>query len=139
MRMAPLKPNDVAHAVLTRPDLHGPSTTVAELRTYFLDDHVHMALIVDAGRLVATVEREDLDSDLPDGTPARIVGSLEGRTVDPNASLSETVELMKRTGRRRLAVVDAQSLLLGLLCLKADGHGFCSDDGVESRKRADGS
>jgi len=31
------------------------------------------------------------------------------------------------------AVVDDRGILLGLLCLKKDGTGYCSDDGVQRR------
>jgi len=43
---------------------------------------------------------------------------------------------MQRTGRRRLAVVDGEGRLVGLLCLKASGSGFCSNEDVASRKRS---
>jgi hypothetical protein len=43
---------------------------------------------------------------------------------------------MRQTGRRRLAVVDEDGTLLGLLCLKATGLGFCSDDAIAQRRRA---
>jgi hypothetical protein len=36
-------------------------------------------------------------------------------------------------GRRRLAVTDEAGRLLGLLCLKKDGTGYCSDDGIRER------
>jgi hypothetical protein len=58
----------VEHAVLTCAALHGPMTTVGELRRFFADDHVHMAVLVDAGRLIAAVEPQDLDDDLGDDT-----------------------------------------------------------------------
>jgi predicted transcriptional regulator len=130
-----LKRSRVADALLTRPDVHGRSTTVGELRRYFGDDHVHMALVVDAGTLVAAVERRDLESTLSDDSPAWLVGSLGGRTIGPDAALSDALASMSKTGRRRLAVTDDRGLLLGLLCLKANGLGFCSDDDVESREQ----
>ena len=43
---------------------------------------------------------------------------------------------MSATSSRRLAVVDDDHRLLGLLCLKRSGSGFCSDDDVISRRRA---
>jgi hypothetical protein len=39
---------------------------------------------------------------------------------------------MNRDRRRRLAVTSDDSRLLGLLCLKANGSGFCSDADVAS-------
>jgi hypothetical protein len=38
------------------------------------------------------------------------------------------------TGRRRLAVIDAQQRLLGLLCLKRTRDGFCSEQDLQSRQ-----
>ena len=42
---------------------------------------------------------------------------------------------MITTGIRRLAVVDGDLRLLGLLCLKASRTGFCSDEGVDGMRR----
>jgi hypothetical protein len=41
--------------------------------------------------------------------------------------------MMRRAGRRRLAVTSEDGRLLGLLCLKASGRGFCSDEDVAAR------
>ena len=125
----------VAAAMITRPTVHGPSTTVGQLRAFFRDDHVHMALLVDAGKLVAAVERADLESHLDDGTPARLVAQPGVRTTDRNASVAEACETMRRSGRRRLAVIGDDGTLVGLLCLKARGSGLCSDADVEQRRR----
>jgi hypothetical protein len=40
---------------------------------------------------------------------------------------------MTTTGQRRTAVISADGRLLGLLCLKARGTGFCSDGDVRAR------
>jgi hypothetical protein len=42
---------------------------------------------------------------------------------------------MVARGRRRLAVVDDRGLLVGLLCLKRSGRGFCSAADVAARAR----
>jgi CBS domain-containing protein len=126
----------VTQAMVTRPTVYGPATTVGELRACFRDDHVHMALLVDAGKLVAAVDRADLGPHLSDDSRARFVTPLRGRTVGPDASLADALETMRQTRRRRLAVVDEDGTLLGLLCLKATGLGFCSDDAIAQRRRA---
>jgi hypothetical protein len=41
---------------------------------------------------------------------------------------------MRASGRRRLAVTSDDGTLVGLLCLKASGNGFCSDGDVASRR-----
>jgi CBS domain-containing protein len=123
----------VAEAVLARPTVHGPATTVGELRAFFRDDHVHMALIVDAGTLLAAVERGDLEA-AADELPASGVGTLAGRTIHPDVLQPDALERMRREHRRRLAVTDAGGGLVGLLCMKSSGDGFCSDEGVDSRR-----
>ena len=92
-----------------------------------------MALLVDGGRLVGTIERADLVTSI-DEAPAREVATLDGRTIGPAAALSDALAVMEGAGRRRLAVTTDDSALLGLLCLKASGHGFCSDEDVEDRR-----
>jgi hypothetical protein len=93
-----------------------------------------MALVVAAdGRLITTVERSDLAGATPRASSAAELGTLVGRTVAPSLATAAAREKLLRQGRRRLAVVDASGRLLGLLCLKRDGTGFCSDDGVHGR------
>jgi len=119
------------HRMHTEPKVHDPAVTVAELREFFEDDHVHAALLVTAeGRLVAVVERADLVA-APSAEPAARFGRLAERTVSPEARLVEVLPRLGHTGR--LAVVDAAGLLLGLLCLKRRRTGFCSDADVAAR------
>lgn len=124
----------VADAMLREPTVHDAAVSVEDLRRLFRDDHVLLALLVEADRLVTTVERRDLARTA--GLPARSLGALRGRTIRPDAPLEEALEAMRRGARRRLAVVDAGGALQGLLCLKANGEGFCSDDGVRERQQA---
>jgi CBS domain-containing protein len=121
--------------MVSRPAVHGPTATVAELRAFFDDDHVHMAVIVDDGTLLGVIERGDLATATTNETLAREIAKLDGCTVRPDAALPDARALMRRNGRRRLAVTTEQSALVGLLCLKASGHGFCSDEDVSSRRQ----
>jgi hypothetical protein len=126
----------VADHVISRPEVHDCGTTVGELRALFLDDHIHMALLLDGQRLVSAVEREDLEVGLADEAPASVVGTLVERAVPPGEPASAALAWMVAHGRRRLAVVSEDGALVGLLCLKASGRGFCSDDDVASRRLA---
>jgi predicted transcriptional regulator len=123
----------VAEAMISCPVTHAPSTSVAELRAFFRDDHVHMALLVEDGKLIGTVERADLGPHLSGEAAALGIAKLDGRTTAPGAALSSARASMKRCGRRRLAVTSGDHTLMGLLCLKAGGSGFCSDSDVRSR------
>ena len=127
----------VGEAMVRAPKVLDPSATVADLHAFFLDDHVHAALVVDgAGRLLSVVRPTDLDGRTPSQTAVE-VGRLSGRVVSPDVDLVEAWDLMLRRGQRRLAVADARGRLLGLLCLKRSGRGFCSDAGVAARSPAD--
>jgi CBS-domain-containing membrane protein len=108
-------------------------THLEDIYSLFDDEHVHMALIVADGRLITTIERSDLVKPLPGSTPADQLGTLVGRTISPDRPLDEASAMLKGSGRRRLAVVDGSGGLLGLLCLKRDASGYCSDEGVRQR------
>ncbi|MCF7551033.1 CBS domain-containing protein [Pseudonocardia sp. WMMC193] len=127
------EPVPVAAAMLHAPKTCGPATTVGQARAAFADDHVHALLVVEDGTLLAVVERADLPG-RPAGAPVRHIGGLAGRTVRPDADLFAVRDALRAAGRRRLAVVDGCGRLLGLLCLKRSGAGFCSDAGVRARQ-----
>jgi len=119
--------------MLPCPKVCPPDTSVAQARALFADDHVHALLVVDGDALLAVVERADL-ADVPADTPARSCGRLGERVVGPHEDLPVTSRAMIADGRRRLAVVDSGGTLLGLLCLKRSGRGFCSQADVEARE-----
>jgi CBS-domain-containing membrane protein len=124
----------VADAMVTCPKTHDPQTSVDQIRALFDDDHVRMALVVATnGRLVTTIERSDLVAAESDFRQAAQLGTLVDRTVAPSDALYGATALLLRKGRRRLAVVDDAGRLLGLLRLKRDRTGFCSDAGIRRR------
>lgn len=127
----------VDDAVLRRPKTLGAGATVGDVRA-LLGDHVHAALLVDGPRLVGVVVREDLGDGpdaAPDGEPALPLARLEGRTVRSGTPLGDAQRLLGASGLRRLAVVDDAGVLVGLLCRKRRGDGWCTDAGVEARRR----
>ncbi len=123
----------VAPAMIREPKLLDDRASIGDVRALLSDEHVHAALIVRAGRLLAVVERADMDPQLPDAAPALPLGRLTDRIVGADTSLAVAHRRMQVGGRRRLAVVDADGALIGLLCLKRSGIGFCSEDDVRAR------
>lgn len=123
--------------MITRPKTHALRCTLDQIRAFFEDDHVHMALIVATdGTLVTTIDRADLTV-VPAGPAfAATFGTLDGRIVGPSDSLDRVAVLLLRARRRRLAVVDDSGRLVGLLCAKQDGTGYCSDAGISRRAAA---
>ncbi|OUZ12461.1 hypothetical protein BHE97_01760 [Aeromicrobium sp. PE09-221] len=132
MSARPIGPTAV-DGMLRSPRIEPAECTVAQAVEVFADDHVHALLITDGERLVSVIEREDLEKASP-GEPASAYGRITGRTVEPATELEPLRRRMVAEGRRRLAVVDGDRLL-GLLCLKSSGTGFCTDEGVAARAR----
>jgi CBS domain-containing protein len=122
-----------ADVMVRAPKVHAPSTTVGEVRAEFADGHVHMVLLVEGGRLVGTLVRGDAPETTAAGAPALSFATLTGRTVVPSVRADVVRAEMVAAGVRRLAVVDRDGTLLGLLCLNRHLDGFCSDADVASR------
>ncbi|HWN25814.1 MAG TPA: CBS domain-containing protein, partial [Actinomycetospora sp.] len=127
----------VSDAMLLHPKVCAADLSVAAAHELFGDDHVHALLVVGAGVLLAVVEQADL-AGAPAEAPARHHGRLGDRVVGPHEDMLATWTAMLADGRRRLAVVDGQGALLGLLCLKRSGRGFCSQADVDARARERG-
>jgi CBS domain-containing protein len=125
----------VRSAMLRHPTVHAPDLTVGEAQAVFAArQKTHLLVLVEHGVLVSTVVRDDVEGRTDPATPARDVGTLAGRTVPADLPLGELQEQMVTTGLRRLAVVDDDRRLLGLLCLKRSRTGFCTDEGVAAMR-----
>lgn len=126
----------VADAMIRAPKECGPATTAGALR------HLHAALIVRGGTLITVIEPADLDDmtggdvSITDDVLAAGPGRLHDRTVLGSTPLRRVHRQMIETDQRRLAVVDDNGRLTGLLCLKRSRDGFCSDKEVNNRARA---
>jgi CBS domain-containing protein len=123
----------VADAMVTDVKVHDARTTVREIRALFDDEHIHAAVIVGDGRLLAVVDRSDLDTTDDDNALAVHLGGRRRRVIAPDADLAWAQQLMLTSGRRRLAVVDEAGRVHGLLCLKRTRSGFCSNRDVWAR------
>ena len=130
----------VSDVMLRHPKVLDIRATVDEARAALTDDHVHMVLLTEGSTLVGTLVRTDLPhpiqrSDQGSG-PALPWSTLRDRTV-PSATSADTVnKLLIERGLRRLAVIDHDGTLLGLMCLKRSRTGFCSDEDVASRAQS---
>ena len=127
----------VAEVVVRLPKTLGPEATVDQARSAFDDDHVHMLLLTEDGRLLGTLVRADVPPDAAGADPALRYAVLAGRTLAPTVGADEARRLLVSRDERRAAVVDAGGRLVGLLCLKRRRTGFCSDADVAARA-ADG-
>lgn len=127
-------PTTAADVAVHRPTVHPPTATVGEVREFLSGGHVHLALVVDDhGLLVAAVVREDLEG-YDDAEPAIRAGRLAGRTVPAGLAVEDLRDHMLAAGARRLAVIDEAGRLVGLVCGKRSGEGYCTDDGIRSKR-----
>jgi hypothetical protein len=135
-----LSGRSVSETMLRVPKVLPSGALVADALEHFEDDHVHAALVVDpAGCLRSVVLREDLLGRSPSDEVAD-AGRLAERTVGIDADLEATWLAMRTHGQRRRAVVDPTTrLLVGLLCLKRSGSGFCSEADAAARATDRGS
>jgi len=120
--------------MITTPATHGVGMTISEAGEVFEDAHVHMLLLISQGELFGTVVRDDIETPLDPRRPAMEIATLAGRTIDPSRYIDDALLLMNRGLRRRLAVVDSNQTLVGLLCLKRTRDGFCSEADVLARR-----
>ncbi|MGA8850204.1 MAG: CBS domain-containing protein [Aeromicrobium sp.] len=107
--------------------------TIGRVREAFGNEHVHLVLLTDDTKLRGTLLREDL-AGTPDHASALAVATLDGRTIGPSAAVEQARQVLAATDARRLAVVDDEGVLLGLLCLKRRRTGFCSEADLDSRR-----
>ena len=123
----------VADVMVQAPKVDGPSLTVADYRAACADDHVHILLLVENGRLLGTLVRGDVPAQAEASAPALPYATTRGRTVGPGEPADGVRTQMLASGVRRLVVVDGHGSLVGLLCLRRDLSGFCSDADVAAR------
>ena len=136
-RVVTLDPMDAAdrsvgEVVVRLPKTLDADATVATALAELADDHVHMLLLTRDGLLLGTLVPTDLAA-APADAPALRYAVLAGRTIGPAVPADEALHLLVARDERRRAVVDDDGRLVGLLCLKRRGNGFCSDDDVAAR------
>ena len=124
----------VADVAVHRPKTLAAAATVGTARAELEDEHVHMLLLTRDGLLLGTLVRADLAGPARDSEPALRYAALAGRTIGPTVRAAEALRLLVGRDERRRAVVDDDGRLLGLLCLKRRGTGFCSDADVAARR-----
>jgi CBS-domain-containing membrane protein len=99
--------------------------TVAEVRAWFAaSPHRRMALLADHGRFSGSLTLGDLDGEGDPHAPAARHAHA-GPTVSPDAPAQLGYQIATRTDARRVPVVDAEGMLLGIVAITTDLTGFC--------------
>lgn len=107
--------------------------SVGQARACFTDDHVHLLLLTESRRLIGTLTRTDLSEHLDGEDLALPHSHMSDRTVPTHMPAEQARALLVASGQRRLAVIDDNGNLIGLLCLKRRLTGFCNDADVAAR------
>jgi CBS domain-containing protein len=118
----------VSDVMVKRPKTLAADVTVADVRRLFENPRVRTALLVDGDALAGAIDCEALDPSAPDDDRARDHLAANLPRIEPDALVSEALDVLRAAGTRRLAVVDADGTTLrGLVCLDRPGEGFCTD------------
>jgi CBS domain-containing protein len=117
-----LSVRDILHAKLSTLDA---TATIADVRAYFsASASRRQAFIVDDGRYVGSLTPAQLAGE---DDPARPAAELAERepTVSPGAAATTGRDLALRTDARRVAVVDDDGMLVGVVAVTGDLTSFC--------------
>jgi CBS-domain-containing membrane protein len=113
---------DVMHRHLTTTPV---ATTVDELRAYFAaSGSRRLALIVDDGRYVGSIEAAALPADA-DGAATLGDHAVRGGTIGPGELATEARERGVADPSRRIPVVDDAGRLVGIVAVTRTLDGFC--------------
>ena len=116
----------VAEVMISRPKTLPATATVADARRMFENPSVRTALVADHGRYAGELTRADLEG-LDDAAPISAAASTPAGTAAKDDTVAAALERMDAAGTDRLAVVDPDGTLRGLVCLsRSHGH-LCTD------------
>lgn len=115
----------VGEVMISRPKTLPLTATVADARAMFENPSVRTALVVDGGRYAGELTRADVEGK----DDAASLGELASTTatVAQTDTVAAALDRMDAAGTDRLAVVEPDGTLRGLVCLsRSHGH-LCTD------------
>lgn len=117
-----LSVRDIVHAKLSTLDA---TATVADARDYFsASTSRRQAFIVDEGRYVGSLTQAQLAEEDDPQRPAAEIADPEP-TVSPDAPATTGRDMALLTDARRVAVVDDDGMLIGVVAVTGDLVSFC--------------
>ena len=120
----------VTDVMLSRPKTLAVDATVGDVRAFFENPHVMMALLVDDGEFRGAIDRGALPGDAADDAGALGYTATDPPTISPDAAVTDALEALHGRESRRLVVLEPDGAkLLGLVCLNTHGTAFCKDPG----------
>ena len=116
----------VADVMISRPKTLPATATVADARRLFENQSVRTALVADSGRYAGELTRADIEG-LEDTAPISAAASTPAGTAAADDTVVAALERMEAAGTDRLAVVDPDGTLRGLVCLSRSHGQLCTD------------
>ncbi|HEV8451845.1 MAG TPA: CBS domain-containing protein [Gaiellales bacterium] len=118
----------VAEVMIKRPKTLAAGATVSDARRLFDNPRVQVCPVVeDDGRLVGELRRDLIPDSAEGDAPARAYAGGRPPTISAEASMGEAMQHLERLDSERLAVIDDDGRLTGLLCLNRRHGRFCVD------------
>jgi CBS domain-containing protein len=116
----------VGEVMISRPKTLPLTATVADARRMFENPSVRTALVVDGGRYAGELTRDDVDG-ADDAAAVTALASTATGTAAQDDTIAAALERMDAAGTDRLAVVDPDGTLRGLVCLSRSRGQLCTD------------
>lgn len=116
----------VGDVMISRPKTLPVDASVADARRMFENPSVRTALVVDAGRYAGELTRADVDGQ-DDAAEVSALASTATGTAAHDDTVVAALERMDAAGTDRLAVVDPDGTLRGLVCLSRSHGQLCTD------------
>ena len=116
----------VAEVMISRPKTLATTATVADARRLFENPSVRTALVVEDRRYAGELTRDDVDG-VDDGAVLAELASTSTGTAAHDDTVASALAQMDASGTDRLAVVDADGTLRGLVCLSRSHGQLCTD------------
>jgi hypothetical protein len=116
---------DVATITHAQLSTIGSGSTIADARAYFAaSTSRRSAFVVDGGRYLGALTPDDLPTDGDPSAPALPLARA-GVTVRADEPASVGRDLALASPSRRIAVIDADQRLLGVVAVNRTGEWFC--------------
>jgi CBS domain-containing protein len=116
----------VGEVMISKPKTLPVTATVGDARRMFENPSVRTALVVDDGRYAGELTREDVDGQDDAAALAGLASNATG-TAAQDDTVAAALERMDAAGTDRLAVVDPDGILRGLVCLSRSRGQLCTD------------
>lgn len=113
--------------MLSTPDTVPADMTVAEARLLLHNPRLRLLLVAEGDRFAGAISRERLAGESDGGLTLDRLADTQAPRVRPDETVPHVLDLLEANKSERLAVVDDEDRLLGLVCFNSRKRHFCMD------------